>query len=235
MDFLMLIVKAVGSLFALFIFTKALGKKQINQLNMFDYVIGISIGNVVAEMTVNKEVIFWDGIIAMGIYSFIAICVSLLTSKSIILRRLIGGTPTIIIKNGKIIEQSLKKTRIDINDLLEEARISGYFDLSEIEYAIMEDNGKISFLPKSQYKPLTPNDIKLKTNYNGICTNVIIDGKIMKNNLKSINKDEKWLLKRLENLHYKDVNNLLLVFCDSNEKLTIYEKNVPLNKYGNLE
>lgn len=235
MDFLMLIVKAVGSLFALFIFTKALGNKQINQLNMFDYVIGISIGNVVAEMTVNKEVLFWDGIIAMGIYSLISIVVSFATNKSIFLRRLIGGTPTTIVENGKIIESALKKTKIDLNDLLEEARINGYFDLSEIEYAIMEANGKISFLPKSKYKPVTSNDINLKPGYVGLCTNVVIDGKIMKNNLKSINKDEKWLIKRLQNLHYNNVSNLLLVFCDTNEKLTVYEKNVEGNKYGNFE
>lgn len=231
----MLSLKAVGSLFALYIFTNALGKKQINQLNMFDYVIGISIGNVVAEMTVNKEVMFLDGVIAMGIYALISIIISYLTTKSIIARRLIGGTPTIIMENGKIIEKNLKKTKLDINDFIEEARINGYFDISEIEYAIMEANGKISFLPKSKYKPLTPNDIKLKTNYKGLCTNVVIDGKIMKNNLKSIKKEESWLIKRLENMNYTNISNLLLVTCDTNEKLTVYEKYIEGNKYGKFE
>ena len=235
MDFLMLIIKSIGSLFALFIFTNALGKKQINQLNMFDYVIGISIGNVVAEMTVNKEVVFLDGIIVMGIYSFISILISFITTKSIILRRIISGTPTTIIENGKIIEKSLLKTKLDINELLEEARIDGYFDISEIEYAIMESNGKISFLPKSKYKPVTCNDLKVKTNYKGICTNVVIDGKVMNNNLKSINKDRKWLLRRLDNLNYKDIKKLLLVTCDTNEKLTIYEKNIKGSIYGSFE
>ena len=235
MDFLMLIIKSVCSLFALFFFTNALGKKQINQLNMFDYVIGISIGNVVAEMTVNKEVLFLDGIIVMGIYAGISIFISFITSKSIILRRMISGTPTTIIENGKIIESALKKTKLDINELLEEARIDGYFDISEIEYAIMEANGKISFLPKSKYKPVTSNDLKLKCNYKGVCTNVVIDGKIMNNNLKSINKDKKWLIRRLYNLDYKDINNLLLVTCDTNEKLTIFEKKIRGNKYGKFE
>ena len=235
MDFFMLIIKSVASLFALFIFTNALGKKQINQLNMFDYVIGISIGNVVAEMTVNKEVVFFDGVIVMGIYSFISIFISFITTKCISLRRIISGTPITIIENGKIIEKSLIKTKLDINELLEEARIDGYFDISEIEYAIMEANGKISFLPKSKYKPVTSNDLKLKTNYKGLCTNVIIDGKIMINNLKSINKDKNWLIKRLNNLNYKDINNLLLVTCDSNEKITIFEKKIEGSKYGSFE
>lgn len=235
MDFFMLVIKSIGSLFALFIFTNALGKKQINQLNMFDYVIGISIGNVVAEMTVNKEVIFLDGVIVMGIYSLISITISFITTKSILLRRIISGTPKTIIENGKIIEKELVKAKLDINELLEEARIDGYFDISEIEYAIMEANGKISFLPKSKYKPVTSNDLKLKTNYKGICTNVVIDGKIMNNNLKSINKDRKWLIRRLNNLNYKNIDNLLLVICDTNEKLTIFEKNFEGCKYGSFE
>ena len=235
MDFFILIIKSISSLFFLYIFTNALGKKQINQLNMFDYVIGISIGNVVAEMTVNKEVMFFDGVIVMGIYSLVSLLISFITTKSIFLRRIISGTPIVLIENGKIIEKGLRKAKLDLNEFLEEARVCGYFDISEIEYAYQETNGKISFLPKSKYKPITPNDIKLKINYKGICTNLIIDGKIMKNNLKSINKDEKWLLKRLENLNKKNIDNLLLVTCDTNEKLTIFEKDVTSKKYGSFE
>lgn len=235
MNFLLLIIKSIGSLLFLYIFTNALGKKQINQLNMFDYVIGISIGNVVAEMTVNKEVVFFDGVIVMGMYSLIALIISFITTKSIKLRRIISGSPTTLIENGKIIEKGLRKCKLDINDLLEEARIDGYFDISQIEYAFMEANGKISFLPKSKFKPITASDIKLKKNYNGVCTNLIIDGKIMKNNLKSINKDEKWLIKRLNNLKYHNLDNLLLVTCDSNEQLSIFEKNIDANKYGSFE
>ena len=235
MDFFMLIFKSVGSLFILFLLTSSLGKKQINQLNMFDYVIGISIGNVVAEMTVNKEVNFFDGVLVMSIYAFISIIISFLTTKSIVLRRKISGVPTTIIEKGKIIESGLVKSKLDLNELLEEARIDGYFDISEIEYAFLESNGKISFLPKSKYKPITPNDIKLKTKYKGLCTNVIIDGKIMKNNLKSINKDEKWLLTRLNNLNYDNISNLLLVTCDTDEKLTVYMKKINPSPYGSFE
>lgn len=225
MDFLMLVIKSMGSLFALFIFTNALGKKQINQLTMFDYVIGISIGNVVAEMTVNKEVIFWDGVIVMALYSFISIFISFITMKSIKLRKIISGTPTILIENGKILEKSLKKTKIDINELLEESRICGYFDITEIEYALLETNGKISFLPKSKYKPVNKNDMKLKSPYKGLCLELVIDGKVIYNNLKSINKDFEWLEKRLKNMNYNSVEKLLLVLIDTDEHITVYEKN----------
>lgn len=235
MDFFILIIKSVGSLLILFLLTNALGKKQINQLNMFDYVIGISIGNVVAEMTVNKEVVFVDGVIVMAVYALIDIFISFITTKSIVLRRLISGTPTILMENGKIIEKGLRKCKLDINEFLEEARTGGYFDISRIEYAVMEANGKISFLLKSKYEPVTMKDMRLKTNYNGLCTNVIIDGKIMINNLKTIKKDKKWLITRLNNLNYRDINNLLLVTIDSDEKLTIFEKNVLPRATGNFE
>ena len=202
---------------------------------MFDYVVGISIGNIVAEMTVNKEVVFFDGVIVMGVYALISIIISYLTTKSIILRRSIGGTPTVLIENGKIIEKGLLKVKFDVNDLLEESRLNGYFDISEIEYAIMEANGKVSFLPKSKYSPVTCNDIKLNVPYKGISTNVVIDGKIMKNNLKSINKKEDWLIKRLHSMNYNDIKKLLLVTCDTDEKICVYEKNVSGNIYGSFE
>ena len=223
MDFLMLIIKSVASLTALFILTNALGKKQINQLNMFDYVIGISIGNVVAEMTVNKEVIFFDGIIVMTIYSLISIFVSFITMKSIKLRKLISGTPIVLIEKGKINRNNLKKAKLDINELLEESRISGYFDLSEVEYAIMETNGKISFLPKSKYANVTKEDLKVKTSYKGPSVELIVDGVIIDNNLARINKNRAWLINRLNNMNYRDIKKILLLIIDSNEKLTIYE------------
>ena len=223
MDFLMLIIKSVASLTALFILTNALGKKQINQLNMFDYVIGISIGNVVAEMTVNKEVIFFDGIIVMTIYSLISIFVSFITMKSIKLRKLISGTPIVLIEKGKINRNNLKKAKLDINELLEESRISGYFDLSEVEYAIMETNGKISFLPKSKYANVTKEDLKVKTSYKGPSVELIVDGVIIDNNLARINKNRAWLINRLNHMNYRDIKKILLLIIASNEKLTIYE------------
>lgn len=235
MDLFNLIIKSFFAIIVLFLLTKSLGKKQINQLNMFDYVIGISIGNVVAEMSVNKEVVFWDGVITMSVYALISLAITYISTKSIILRRLISGTPVVIIENGKIIEKGLTKSKLDINDFLEEARINGYFDLSEIEYAIMEANGRISFLPKSNYKPLTPNDMKIKTEYKGLTANLIIDGVIMEKNLKYLKKDKKWLITRLKKQGYEDIEKLLLVTCSTDEKLTIYEKNLKQRENNCLE
>lgn len=212
------------SLITLFLVTKMLGKKQVSQLSLFDYVIGISIGNFAAEMTINIESNYLNGITAVVLFGVIAYLISRLTMKSIRLRRYFSGVPTVLVEKGHIIEKNLSKVNFDINDFLQGCRRSGYFDLSEIEYAIMEANGAISFLPKAEYLPITAKDMNLKTQPNSICANVIIDGKIMKKNLLNINKDEKWLKQQLS-IKGKKIDNILLATIDVNEKLCIYEKN----------
>ncbi len=235
MGYLMILGKGLTSIFVLFVLSKVMGRKQVSELNLFDYIIGISIGSIAAEMTLNSDINFYEGVFAIAIYAIVAYLITLLTIKSMRARRLITGTPTILIQRGKILYKNLRKSKIDINDLLQEARTSGYFDLSQVEYALMEPNGKLSFLLKSKYQPVTRKDMKLKTTYEGLCADVIIDGKIMKENLKVLGKDEKWLLTRLHHHHYEDIDNILLVILDSNEQLTIYEKNQELVEEKILE
>lgn len=218
-------IRALSSLVTLFLVTKMLGKKQVSQLSLFDYVIGISIGNFAAEMTINLESNEINGILAVVIFGLVAYIVSIATMKSIVLRRFFMGTPTILIQNGKILEDNLRKVKFDINDMLEEVRGAGYFDLSQVEYAVMEVNGNLSVLPKPEYRPLTPKDMNLKVNRESICANVIIDSKVMHKNLENMNKDEKWLLKELKVKGYTDTTKILLATLDIDQKLTIYEKN----------
>ncbi len=219
---LILIMKGFISVFYLFLVIKVLGKKQISELNILDYVIGISLGNIAAEMTVNKDITTINGLIAMSIYAIVSLFISFITQKSIWARRFISGTPVVLIENGKISKEKLKEVKIDINDLLQDARENGYFDLAEIEYAIMEVSGKVSFLPKSQYRPATCHDLKIKTDYEGLVANLVIDGKIMKEHLKTIKHDEKWLMARLKKEGYDNLEDVLLAICDTKEKLTVY-------------
>ena len=228
-------IRAVSSLITLFLVTKMLGKKQVSQLSLFDYVVGISIGNFAAEMTINLESNELNGIWAVILFGVFAYLVSYLTMKSIMLRRFFMGTPTLIIKDGKILEKNLKKVKFDINDMLEEVRSAGYFDLSQVQCAVMEANGKLSILPKPEYRPLTPNDMNLKVNKENLCANIIIDGKIMHNNLKHMNKDEKWLDKELKVKGYSDISKILLATLDINEKVTIYERNYNIESRDVLE
>ena len=210
------------SLAALFLVTKMLGKKQVSQLSLFDYVIGISIGNFAAEMTINLESQTMNGILAVFIFGIVAYVVSFLTMKSIFLRRFFMSTPTILIEKGQILKEGLKKVKYDMNDLLQQCRINGYFDVSDIEYAIMEPNGNISILPKENKRPVNLEDLNIAKNQSGLCANVIIDGKIMEENLKNINKSKKWLLKQIKT---DDLSKILLVTVDNNEKVKVYYNN----------
>ena len=234
-EILDVILRGLLSLATLFFVTKLLGKKQVSQLSMFDYVIGISIGNFAAEMTTDLELPYIDGIVAVLVFGLVAYLVSYSTLKSIKLRRFFMGVPTILIQNGKILINGLKRVKFDINDLLEECRSNGYFDISQIEYALMEANGNLSILPKGEYLPATVKDMNLKPEKQTLCANVIIDSKIMDQNLNNVNKDRKWLMKELKVKGYQELNNILLATLDSNEKLIIYEKNNNIEPINILE
>ena len=219
-------IRSIVTIVVLFLLAKVMGKKQISQLNLFDYIVGITIGSVAADISLDLNKFFLDGVICMLVFGLTGALVSYVTLKSIKLRRFFTGTPSIIIENGKIIEEGLKKVKFDINDLMEELRGAGYFNIDGVAYAVMETNGKISFLPKDGDKPVTKKDMDLKIIPSSLVANIIIDGKIMMNNLKAMNKDEKWLSHELKVLGYKDIDEILLATLDSNDKIMVYKKGI---------
>ena len=234
-NILFICFRTILVLIILFFIAKMLGKKQVSQLNLFDYIVGITIGSIAADISLDLEKNLLAGIISLLLYGTIAYIISKVTMRSIILRRFITGVPTILMENGKIIESGLKKSKIDINDLLAEARTQGYFDLNEISYSIMEINGSISFLPNEKDKPSSKSDVNAKIKKEGMTANVIIDSKYMKNNMASIGKDKKWLDHELKNLGYKNYNDILLATVDNNDKVIVYKKNVKPSKNTILE
>ena len=235
MELLNVTVRALSSLIALFLVTKMLGKKQVSQLSLFDYVIGISIGNFAAEMTINLESNEIYGIWAVILFGLVAYVIGFLTMKSMRIRRFFMSKPTVLIDKGEILYKNLKKLNMDINDMLEQVRSAGYFDLYEVEYAVMEANGNLSILPKSDYKPITLKDMNIKKANDGLCANIVIDGKIMKENLYNVKKDENWLNQALKVEGYNDLSKILLVTLDNNEKIHIYKKQENLNPGDILE
>ena len=164
-----------------------------------------------------------------------AYIISYLSMKSILLRRFFMGTPTIIIEKGKILEKNMKKIKLDINELLEELRSQGYFSLDEVEYAVMEVSGDVSILPKSEYKPLTPKDMNIKTSESCLECIAIIDGKIMINNLKAIGKNEYWLKKELKRNNYIDITKILLCMVDNKYQIKVYNRNINTDSKNILE
>ena len=224
-ELLSVAVRTLLVLVILFTLTKAMGKKQVSQMNLYDYLIGITIGSIAADISLDIEKSAIAGILSLIIYGLSEILVPYLTLKNIKLRRIFSGTPTLIIENGQIIEKNLAKEGIDINDLQEEARQNGYFDLSKINYAVLETSGKISFLSKAKDEVVTKSDLKIKVKDESLCANIIIDGSLLEDNLKNMNKDTNWLNKELNNRGYQNYQNILLMTLDTNGKINIYKKN----------
>lgn len=234
-NFLNICFRTILVLIILFFITKMMGKKQISELNFFDYIVGITIGSIAADISLDIEKNMIAGIAALFIYGFISYIISFVSIKSILARRFFIGVPTVLVEKGKIIESGLKKSKIDVNDLLMEARENGYFNLDEIDYALMEVNGNISFLPKEKEKLVTKKDMKIKCSNEGLTVNAIIDSKYMVNNMKAINKNKEWLDHELKVNGYDNYDNILLATIDNNYKVTIYEKNVKPDKNTVLE
>lgn len=228
MDLFKVALLSFGSVFFLFILTKIMGNKEISQLSMFDYIIGITIGSIAAEMSTALESDFMQPLLAMAIYAITSVIISVLSCKSLKFRRLISGPSLILFDNGEIYKKNFKKAKLDINEFLMLCRTSGYFNLSDIQTAIMEVNGKISFLPKSEKRPSNPTDFNIMPIQERITVNVILDGQILKENLYYTGNDELWLQKNLVSQNIKNVSDVFLATCDYNNCLSIY-----LNK--NLE
>ena len=222
-DILEVLLRAFSSLAILFLLTRLMGRKQVSQLTLFDYIIGISIGSIAAEITVNQDSPFFLGMLGMAVYAIIAFLISYLTCKSIVCRRFFTGKPLILIQHGKIMESCLRKVKLDINDLLSLCRNAGYFSPDEIEFAVFEANGQLSILPKTEKKPVTPQELFLQVPSAQIFAEVIIDGKIMEKNLYGIGKDKIWLQKQLK-VQGVRASELLLVLCDERGTLKIFPK-----------
>lgn len=223
MELAYIIILSTVSATYLFILTKLIGYRQISELSFFDYIVGISIGSIAAEMATNIDLEWYKGIAAMTIYALVAIIFSKLSQKSVKARRFISGTPIILMENGKVNRKSLKKAKIEINDLLVSARTNGYFDLSDIDYAIMETTGKISFLPVPAKRQLNPNDFNFAPEREGLCINVIIDGKIMEEDLKYAGISEKDLINQLKGKGVK-ADDVMLATINLKKQLTIFSK-----------
>lgn len=224
-NLLKIIALSFSSLLALFILTKLMGNKQMSQLSMFDYIIGITIGSIAAEMATALETEFWQPLLAMGIYALIAILISILSTKSLKSRRLISGTTLILFDNGMLYRKNFQTAKLDLDEFLMLCRINGYFNLNDIQTALLESNGKISFLPKAEKRPTITSDFNLKPIQDRITVNIILDGKIIPQNLEYTGNDYVWIQNQLTKQGIKDISEIFLATCDSNNNLSIYPKN----------
>ena len=219
-----IIYQALFSVIALFILTKLMGCRQISQLSMFDYINSITIGSIAAEMAIDLEGEYLKSLTAMIVYAGFSILLSKLSQKSTSLRRLINGKAIILYLHGELYNQNLRKAKMDLDEFLVECRVSGYFDLSQVEAVILEPNGKLSILPVTENKPASPKDLGITPTQEEMFANVIVDGQILKYNLKHLGRDQKWLDQQLAIHNVKDIKNVFLAACDRQGNFQVYPK-----------
>ena len=220
-----IIALSLSSVIVIFILTKLIGYRQMSQMSMFDYINGITIGSIAAEMATSLEENFVQPFTAMIVYALSTLLLSWIGTKSMKARRIIEGTPLVLMSNGEIYRENLKKAKIDVPEFLVQCRVNGYFDVSKLEVAILEGNGKISFLPKVSDRPVTPSDLNLSPKQDYMVANVILDGNLMEKNLRHTGKDEKWLKNQIKGQGADRIEDVLLATCDSSNQVTVFLKN----------
>ncbi|MEG1835409.1 MAG: DUF421 domain-containing protein [Oscillospiraceae bacterium] len=231
MQILKVLFTSAFSIIAIFLLTRLMGKRQISQLNMFDYVNGITIGSIAAEMATSLENDFWLPLTAMLVYTSFSLAIAFLERKSLKLNKFFTGNPYILFDKGILYKQNLIKAKISITEFLSQCRANGFFNLDEIETAILEPNGSISILPKSDYRPATPLDLKLKPKNAEIVPIVIVDGNILTTNLESLGFNQIWLIEELLRQKVSSPADVFLATCTSEGKLCVYVKVKNEDKY----
>lgn len=221
MEFIKLLLTSCLSVFSLFVIAKIMGHKQISQLDFFDYITGITIGSIAAELATELEKP-WKPFVAMVIYGTVAVALSLLTSKLPRIRKYINGTPTIIMNGGKIYRKNLKKAKLDLSEFLMLCRQEGYFNLKDIQTAIFEYNGRLTVLPVSTKRPMNPLDMNIIPEVETINTEVIMDGCVLEGNLKRLGLDKNWLKGELKQQGINSEKQVFLALCDNNNQLTVF-------------
>lgn len=231
------IVRSIIAFFTLFIFTRILGKQQISQLSYFDYISGITIGSIAATLTTDITSRAWPHWIGLFIWALLVFIFQWMTLRGRSIAKYIDGEPSIVIMKGKIMEETLKKTQYRAADLLKLLRSKDVFNIDEVEYAVLETNGKLSILKKAEYQPVTPKDIGLLTSYQGVSKELIYDGKVIGKNLTAINKDEDWLLNQIRAYGFGSFDEVFLALIDESDTMFIdgYRDEIDKSKPKSLE
>ena len=217
-----ILLTSVLSAVTLFLIAKVIGHKQMSQLDFFDYITGITIGSIAAELATNLEDP-WKPFLAMVVYGVLSWLLALVAAKCPRLRKYINGSPTIIMDKGKIYRKNMKKAKLELSEFMVLCRQEGYFNLNDIQTAVFEYNGRLTILPVSTKRPLTAKDVDVILPPEGIPTEVILDGRVLEENLHCMNLDLTWLQNRLQSQGYETPKEIFLAICDENGQLTFFE------------
>ena len=222
MEVLQVVLASLFSAVVLFLIAKVIGHKQVAQLEFFDYITGITIGSIAAELATTLDKPWWKPTISMLVFGSITVALSVITRRFARSRKFINGTPTIIMNDGKLYRENMKKAKLELSEFLLLCRQEGYFNLDDIQTAVFEYNGKLSILPVSAKRPLNPEDMGLNPKPEHIGTEIIMDGRVMDVNLKRKGLDDDWLQKELKKQGYKSAKEIFLGICYDENQLTLF-------------
>ncbi len=221
-EILQVILASLFSAVILFLIAKVIGHKQVAQLEFFDYITGITIGSIAAELATTLETPWWKPMISMLVFGGITVALSIITRMIARSRKYINGTPTIVMNDGKLYRDNMKKAKLELSEFLLLCRQEGYFNLNDIQTAVFEYNGKLSILPVSTKRPVNPEDLKLSPKPEHIGTEIIMDGRVLDSNLKRKGLNYNWLQKELKKQGYRSTGDIFLGICYGDNQLTLY-------------
>ncbi|MBK0009638.1 MULTISPECIES: DUF421 domain-containing protein [Priestia] len=228
MNILEIVIRVAISFLVLLVLTRIMGRKEISQMTFFNFVSAITIGTLSGALVTDQTLSMGNGLIALLAWSIFTITIGLMTIKSKKTRQIIDGEPVIVIKNGKIMEDALRKVRLDMDSLTASLREKDIFSLMDVEYAIFETDGKLSIMKKENKLPLTKSDMNIdkpKKDLFPLATEVIVDGVINTNNLAKLNLDRKWLYEKLQQLGVQSISEVFYAEIQKNGQLFIDTKN----------
>lgn len=223
------ILRAIVTYSWLLVMVKIKGQRQIGRLNAFDFIIAVTFGSVAAGALNNSRNDMVGPFITITTLILLDVLISFGALKNIRFRRIVTDEPLVLMQNGKFIENMLYRSRVNLDDLLLELRQSGVHFLHDVEYAVLEANGKISIIPKSQARAVRTRDMALDTDYEGMPTILIEDGNIMDQNLKKHGLDRKWLSEQIAAKGFESHKNILVAMLDTMGRLYLAEKNQKFN------
>ena len=216
------ILRAIIAFFFLLIIAKLLGQRSISQLRLLDFVIALVIGNIIAHPLSDEHLGLKGSIITTLVLVILYLGGIFITLKFPSLRKFFDNSPITIVQNGEILYKELNKARISIDILLEELREEKVDDVKKVALAIWEPDGKISVFLDPKYDPITPSSLNIEIEPFNLSRTIIKEGKINFKELKELNKDEDWIVSKLESLYHTEIKNVLLATLDNKNNLKVF-------------
>ncbi|MDD2574243.1 MAG: DUF421 domain-containing protein [Bacillota bacterium] len=203
---------------------RIMGKRQIGQLQPFEFVLAVLIAELAGIPMSDTDIPLANGLVAILTLMISQVTLAYITLKSNKARGIICGTPSILVERGKIMEDEMRRLRYNINDLIEQLRLNGYPNIADVDYAILETDGQLSVIPKPEKRPIVTEDLNIQADYEGLPLSIILDGRILQNDLIKLGLTEEWLMNELRSAGYTDASKVLFACIDGGGKLFVHGK-----------